>query len=96
MPDGSIVVDYATIHRAAEDCTNTTKALEHAFNQLKDDLKPLVNSWDGSAKIQYDHAQTQWDQKFDDLRQLLAQIASALPQIADGYQSTDNKVQGLF
>ncbi|MFJ9783856.1 WXG100 family type VII secretion target [Amycolatopsis sp. NPDC101161] len=97
MPDGAgIVVNYATIHAAADDCRSTGNELQQAFDRLKDDLKPLVTTWTGSAKEQYDQAQRTWDQKFEDLKQVLAQIAAALPQIADGYQSTDNAVEGLF
>jgi len=97
MPDGAgIVVNYATIHAAAEDCNSTGNELQQAFDRLKDDLRPLVTTWTGSAKEQYDQAQRTWDQKFEDLKQVLAQIAAVLPEIADGYQQTDNAVEGLF
>jgi WXG100 family type VII secretion target len=97
MPDGAgIVVNYATIHAAAEDCNKTGGELQAAFDRLKDDLKPLVTTWTGSAKEQYDQAQRTWDQKFEDLKQVLAQIGAALPEIANGYQATDNAVEGLF
>jgi WXG100 family type VII secretion target len=95
MPDG-IKVDYATIHAAAEDCNSTVKELEQQFQTLKDDLSPLVNEWQGNAKESYMGAQAQWDQKFDDLKQVLSQIAIILPQIADGYQGTESGVEQLF
>lgn len=91
-----IVVSYAVIRAAADDCTSTGNELQQAFDRLKDDLKPLVTTWTGAAKEQYDQAQRTWDAKFEDLKQVLAQIASALPMIADGYQSTDRAVEGLF
>jgi WXG100 family type VII secretion target len=91
-----LVVNYATIHAAAEDCNATGGELQHAFDRLKDDLKPLITTWTGSAKDQYDQAQRNWDQKFEDLKQVLAQIGAALPEIANGYQSTDKAVEGLF
>ncbi|WP_409183470.1 WXG100 family type VII secretion target [Amycolatopsis sp. VS8301801F10] len=96
MPDGRIVVDPGTIHRAAEDCTATGGELKTLFDNLKSDLNPLTHSWTGEAKDQYIQAQNEWDQKFDELTQLLAQIAAVLPQIADGYQATDRSVQNLF
>ncbi|GAA3538275.1 WXG100 family type VII secretion target [Amycolatopsis ultiminotia] len=96
MPDGRIVVDPSTIHRAAEDCTATGTQLGNLFDHLKQDLNPLVTDWTGEAKDQYMQAQNEWDQKFDELKQLLAQVAAVLPQIADGYQSTDRNVQNLF
>jgi early secretory antigenic target protein ESAT-6 len=96
MPDGSIKVDYATIHGAADDCSSTVKQLGSQFDQLKSDLNPLITTWEGDAKDAYLNAQKQWDDKFADLSQLLAQVASVLPQIADGYQSNETGVTGLF
>jgi early secretory antigenic target protein ESAT-6 len=96
MPSGEIKVDYNTIHTAAEDCNTTTKELERLFGDLKNDLNPLINTWDGNAKESYLNAQKQWDDKFDDLKQVLAQIAIVLPQIADGYQGTESGVEQLF
>jgi early secretory antigenic target protein ESAT-6 len=95
MPSG-IKVDYATIHAAAEDCNSTVKQLEQQFQTLKDDLNPLTHEWQGNAKESYMSAQAQWDQKFEDLKQVLSQIAIILPQIADGYQGTESGVTQLF
>jgi WXG100 family type VII secretion target len=95
MPDG-IVVDYATIHGAADDCTATGGELQAQFDQLKQDLSPLTHEWEGEARTAYDAAQRVWDQKFEDLKQVLAQIAAVLPQIADGYQGTESGVTNLF
>jgi WXG100 family type VII secretion target len=95
MPDG-IKVDYATIHAAADDCNSAGGQLQAQFDQLKSDLNPLIQSWDGNAKESYLAAQRVWDQKFDDLKQVLAQIASVLPQIADGYSGTESGVEQLF
>lgn len=93
---GRILVDPGTIHTAAEDCKSAGGELGAQFDNLKQDLNPLVNSWSGAAKDQYMSAQAEWDQKFDDLKQLLAQVAIALPEIADGYTKTDKDVENLF
>lgn len=91
-----IKVDYATIHTAAEDCNSTGNELEARFEQLKSDLQPLTSSWTGEAQAAWQERQQNWNTALEDLRQVLAQIATALPQIADGYQSTDNSVRNLF
>ncbi|OXM55730.1 WXG100 family type VII secretion target [Amycolatopsis alba] len=93
---GEMKVDYATIHAAADDCKSTGGELEGLFGQLKSDLSPLVNTWDGDAKVAYMAAQQEWDNSFEELKQLLAQVAGVLPQLADGYQSTEQGVTGLF
>ncbi|SDY64859.1 WXG100 family type VII secretion target [Amycolatopsis xylanica] len=95
MPDG-IVVDYATIHAAADDCQKTGGELQAQFDQLKQDLAPLINSWEGAAREAYGAAQKAWDDSFEDLKQVLAQIAAVLPQLADGYQGTESGVEQLF
>lgn len=95
MPDG-IKVDYATIHAAADDCTNTGNELQAQFDQLMQDLTPLTHDWQGAARTAYDAAQKQWNDSFEDLKQVLAQIAAVLPQLADGYQGTESGVEKLF
>jgi len=96
MSDAGIVVNYATIIRAGEDCDSTGADLQQQFDHLKDSLKPLITTWSGGAKDAYEQAQRTWDQSFEDLKQVLAQIGSALPQIAEGYKSTDKGAEGLF
>jgi WXG100 family type VII secretion target len=95
MSDG-IVVDYATIHTAAEDCNKTGSELDSLFEDLKSRLAPLVDSWSGEAMEAWQQCQHEWNNSLDEMKQVLAQIATALPQIADGYQSTDKGIQGMF
>jgi early secretory antigenic target protein ESAT-6 len=95
MADG-MKVDYATINRAADDCKDSGTELQQLFDQLKSDLAPLTNSWEGDAQIAYGQKQQEWDSSFEDLKQLLAQIAGVLPQMADGYQATERGVQDMF
>ncbi|MFF5986349.1 WXG100 family type VII secretion target [Prauserella flavalba] len=95
MPNG-IVVDYATIHQAADDCTKTGGELDALFEDLKARLAPLVDSWSGEAMEAWQNVQNEWNTSLDEMKQVLAQIATALPQIADGYQSTDKGIQGMF
>ncbi|MEU3273637.1 WXG100 family type VII secretion target [Saccharomonospora sp. NPDC006951] len=95
MPDG-IVVDYQTIHTAADDCKATGGELNGLFEDLKSRLAPLVDSWQGDAQDAWRGVQTEWDNNLEELKDILDKIATALPQIADGYQSTDKAVQGFF
>lgn len=93
---GSMKVDYQTIHQAADDCNSTGSELEARFEQLKSDLAPLTESWSGNAMDAWHAKQQQWNQALEEMKQLLAQIATALPQIADGYQETDTAIKGMF
>ncbi|NIH82648.1 WXG100 family type VII secretion target [Amycolatopsis viridis] len=93
---GPIKVDYATIHQAAEDCNKTGGELENLFEKLKSDIKPLTDTWWGEATDAYLRCQHDWNVALEDLKGLLARIATALPQIADGYQDTDKGVTRMF
>src|SRR5699024_114759 len=91
-----IKVDYATIHTAAEDCNNTGNELEARVEQLKSDLQPLTGDWTGEAQAAWQERQQAWNSALEDLKQVLAQIGTSLPQIASGYQSTAYSVRILF
>ncbi|MDI5979463.1 WXG100 family type VII secretion target [Amycolatopsis magusensis] len=92
----SIVVNYETINKAAEDCTATGGELEARFEELKSQLAPLVDSWTGDAMEAWNQRQDEWNRSLDEMKSLLARIATALPQIADGYQATDKGVGNMF
>ncbi|MDQ0377513.1 WXG100 family type VII secretion target [Amycolatopsis thermophila] len=93
---GPMKVDYATIHQAAQDCQKTGGELENLFEKLKSDIAPLTDSWSGDAKDAWHDRQVEWNQALEDMKGLLARIATALPQIADGYQATDTGVTRMF
>lgn len=90
------VVQYAVIHQAAEDCKRAGKNLDSTFDDLKQQMHPLTESWTGEAREMWDEAQRKWDQSLADLNSFLNRVAIALPQIADGYQQTDKKIGGFF
>ncbi|GAA1207437.1 MULTISPECIES: WXG100 family type VII secretion target [Prauserella] len=91
-----IKVDYATIQTAAEDCKSTGSELEALFEQLKSNLAPLTSEWEGDAMAAWQELQQNWNNSLDELKQVLAQIATALPQIADSYQGTEQGIKGMF
>ncbi|GAA1244366.1 WXG100 family type VII secretion target [Prauserella halophila] len=91
-----IKVNYETIQVAAEDCKSTGAELEALFEQLKSNLAPLTSEWEGEAMAAWQELQQNWDRSLDDLKQVLAQIATALPQIADSYQGTEQGIKGMF
>jgi len=93
---GPMKVDYATIHQAAEDCNKTGGELENLFEKLKSDIAPLTDSWSGDAMDAWHQRQDEWNKALEDMKALLARIATALPQIADGYQSTDSGITKMF
>lgn len=96
MSDGAIKVSYATIEQAAQDCSKSGNEIEQLFNQLQSDLAPLTDSWSGDAMDQWHARQQEWNKALEEMKALLARIATALPQISDAYQQTDKGISNMF
>ena len=96
MSDGRILVDPATIHNAADHCKSAGGEIQGQFDTLVGQLRKLTDSWDGAAKDQWHDRQQEWNKALEDMNSLLARIAIALPEIADGYQKTDTDVMKMF
>jgi early secretory antigenic target protein ESAT-6 len=96
MSGGEIRVDYQTIVEAGDHCSKAGGQLKDLFDQLKSQLNPLVSTWQGDAQEAYQQRQHNWDKSFEEMTQVLAQIATALPQIAESYQSTEGRVTRSF
>jgi early secretory antigenic target protein ESAT-6 len=96
MPDGAMKVDYGTIHEAADHCNTAGSEMDSLFQQLVHDLQPLTQSWTGDAQTQWQDRQKEWNNALDEMKALLARIAIALPEIADGYQKTDKDITNMF
>lgn len=94
MPE--IKVDYNTILTASEDCGASGGELDAMFDQLKSDLGPLVEGWQGEAQGAWQAVQQEWDTSLEEMRQVLAKIETALVQIAESYQETEKGVTGMF
>jgi WXG100 family type VII secretion target len=91
-----ITVDYGVIQTAADDCKSAGSELQATFDTLQGQLKPLIDTWSGGAQENYHAMQKNWNDQHDEMNQILAQIAAVLPQIAEGYQSTESGVSNLF
>ncbi|GHF88364.1 WXG100 family type VII secretion target [Amycolatopsis bartoniae] len=96
MSDGRILVDPATIHNAADHCKSAGGEIQSQFETLEHQLKKLIDGWTGDAMDQWHARQQEWNKALEDMNSLLARIAIALPEIADGYQQTDTDVMKMF
>ncbi|TNC28724.1 WXG100 family type VII secretion target [Amycolatopsis alkalitolerans] len=96
MSDGMIKVDPATIHTAADGCKTAGRDIQSHFDTLVHQMKKLTDSWTGDAMNQWHDRQQEWNKALEDMNALLARIAIALPEIADGYQKTDKDVMNMF
>lgn len=92
----AIKVSYAVIEEAANSCKTAGGQIESLFEQLKSQLAPLTDSWTGEAQGAWHQRQDEWNKALEDMNALLARIATALPQISESYQSTDQGITKMF
>lgn len=96
MSDGMIKVDPAAIDQATDGCKTAGAQIQSHFDTLVSQMKSLTDTWTGDAMTQWHDRQTEWNKALDDMNALLARIATALPEIRDGYQQTDKDVMNMF
>ncbi|MFD1046099.1 WXG100 family type VII secretion target [Kibdelosporangium lantanae] len=82
MPVGEIKVSFAAIEAAGEN--------------LKAKLSPLREAYEGEARDAWDRLQQDWNNKQDELNQVLSAIGTAVAQAAQDYQGTENQVKGMW
>lgn len=71
MADGIIDVQYSTVRNAIEELTQQTKQIITTLNNLEDELKPLITSWEGDDQAMYRGVQAEWDQATKNMALLL-------------------------
>ncbi|MBA0124760.1 WXG100 family type VII secretion target [Haloechinothrix sp. YIM 98757] len=82
-------VHYETLFNASSEVEMASKAMTEASDNLKNDLNPLVSTWSGEAEQNYAKLQSEWDTAHAELNQVLAQIATALQRIGEGYRDME-------
>src|SRR5438093_1516179 len=88
--------NLASLRGAIEACKKAGSEIEAQFDQLTSDLQPLAQSWTGAAQAAYQQTQDEWNKALDEMKALLARIATALPQINEAYQGTDKGISNMF
>jgi WXG100 family type VII secretion target len=86
MTDG-IKVGGAGIDTLVSDMKTGLGKLEQRLETMKQDLKPYVERWDGSARQAYSQAQRDWDQQIEDCKQLLEDVRQAVIRSKEDYLS---------
>lgn len=92
----SINVNYAALGTAADDIRNTTTRVNGILDQLKSDIAPLVNTWEGAAQEAYRGKQAQWDQAAEDINRVLASIGTAVNDALSRYQEGESRNRQSF
>ncbi|MBD0669510.1 WXG100 family type VII secretion target [Streptomyces sp. CBMA156] len=91
-----ILVNFQTVHQAAEEVRASAGRIDHLLNDLKANVTRIAGSWQGAAQQGYQQHQTQWDTRANDLQQTCAKIATSLDQAAQSYKTTEDANSKLW
>ncbi|MGC5038187.1 MULTISPECIES: WXG100 family type VII secretion target [unclassified Streptomyces] len=91
MADGIIDVQYPVVQRAIEDLRDQTQQIINTLNNLEDELKPLVSSWEGSDQQMYIQVQAEWDQATKNMAMLLGDSGELIQSIHDNHSRDERR-----
>jgi early secretory antigenic target protein ESAT-6 len=85
MAADGIKVGGAGIDALVDDMKGGLAKLEQRLEAMKNDLRPFVEQWDGSARQAYSTAQRDWDRQIEDCRLLLEDVRQAVIRSKEDY-----------
>ncbi len=85
-----ILVTFGELESAQSSIRTTSTTINRELEDLKNYLKPMVDTWSGDASIAYHARQAQWDQAAANLNQVLNQIGVALGTSNQNYQDGES------
>ncbi|MFG6402281.1 MULTISPECIES: WXG100 family type VII secretion target [unclassified Microbacterium] len=88
---GDLRVRPEALHSAAARLRDESARIESALRALEQEAGRLRANWDGTARVAYDNAQAQWSATQEQMKDVLARIATATSQIAVDYVETDRR-----
>ncbi|MEU3440704.1 WXG100 family type VII secretion target [Streptomyces griseoincarnatus] len=91
MADGIIDVQYSVVRKAVEELTDQTQQIITTLNNLEDELKPLVASWEGADQEMYRQVQMQWDQATKNMAVLLNDNGTLIQSIHDNHSRDERR-----
>ncbi|MFG2193213.1 WXG100 family type VII secretion target [Streptomyces sp. NPDC048639] len=91
MADGVIDVQYPVVQRAIEELKDQTQQIITTLNNLEDELKPLISSWEGSDQQMYIQVQAEWDQATKNMALLLGDSGELIQSIHDNHSRDERK-----
>ena len=91
MADGIIDVQYSVVRKVVEELTDQTQQIITTLNNLEDELKPLVASWEGADQEMYRQVQMQWDQATKNMATLLNDNGTLIQSIHDNHSRDERR-----
>lgn len=75
-----IKYQFGEIAAAASDINATSVRIGGQLDDLKRQLQPMVQTWEGDSAAAYNQAQAQWDSAASELNTILATISRTLSE----------------
>lgn len=96
MSFDGIKVQHSKLETGAADVMKAAKDIEARLNTLEDDLNPLRNDWNGSAKQAYADAKIKWDRAMSEMILLLEQASRGVDASNAEYRAADTRGANRF
>ncbi|MFE0923324.1 WXG100 family type VII secretion target [Streptomyces nigra] len=91
MADGIIDVNYTVARQAIEELRAQTQQIASVLNNLEDELRPLIQSWEGDDRDTYHQVQMEWNQATANMGKLLDNTGELITFIHDGHIRDERK-----
>jgi len=90
--DGDIYVNYNSVMQVEETLQSAEQQVSAVLQDLADVIRPLVESWQGSAQEMYAQVQQKWSSDMSDMQSVLSRYAPTLDEMKVNYSTTDNNL----
>ncbi|GFH38062.1 WXG100 family type VII secretion target [Streptomyces pacificus] len=91
MADGIIDVQYSKVRYAIEELQDQTQAITVTLNNLEDELRPLIASWEGADQEMYRQVQAEWNQATRNMAALLGDNSLLIQGIHDSHARDEQR-----
>lgn len=96
VDDGTMLVTYAELERAAQDISGQAKKLDGDLQALQTRMKDISGFFEGEAKTAADGLHREWDMKSREIHQALNAIANAIRDASAAYSAADKKAAANY
>ena len=91
-----IRVDHDALENAAVGMKRIVDAIDGVLDDLVQDLRPLVDQWDGETKAAFHTCERVWNREMTDLKDILERSAQTVQQSNADFRSTDLRNAASF
>ncbi|HEX3648253.1 MAG TPA: WXG100 family type VII secretion target [Pseudonocardiaceae bacterium] len=90
MSGDRIAVNFGAVSNLASQINGQVQQVESQLETLRSAIQKLGTEWEGGANDAYTAVQNNWNNAADDLKSVLARIATAVGAAHDSYVQTEN------